>query len=416
VDSDTQRAYADAESRRLTLGKLAGYLEAQRTALTEQWLLAVRRDPEIAAADRLTHQQLVDHLPEIYAECCNFLRTRDAAALVGEAKNDAQEHGILRWQDGYNIDELIRELEVFRRILTAALNRFAEIDPQFRGPIEASANLLLQQYFGEVTVNSVSQYAQQQQAVVRSYTEQLEVANRELSRTNSSLKQALTERQRLTAVIAHEVRTFLQGLSYAARSWDEQSSSALADAQAQLKDVEVLLNQLLDHSTLIANREPPVIAEFEPAALHAELTRMYEPAAHQRGLSFVGDCSAVPARIRGDRLKIKQIVTNLLSNALKYTIEGHISLVFGAATDPGRWTIHVSDTGPGLAPEAAERLFGGIAGGGDIVPRRGIGLAITKDLVDLLGGSIQVISKSGAGTVIAVTMPTELEQSATTGS
>jgi signal transduction histidine kinase len=405
VDSENQRAYAAAESRRLTLSKLATFLEAQQTALTEQWLLAVRRDPEIAAADRLTHQQLVDHLPQIYRECCDFLRTRDAAALVGDAKDDAQEHGVVRWQDGYNIGELIRELEVFRRILAAALNRYAELDPQFKDSIEVSASSLLHQFFGEVTVNSVAQYAQAQQAVVRSYTEQLEVANRELSRTNSNLQQALSERQRLTAVIAHEVRNFLQGLSYATRSWSQQPGDALAYAQTQLKDVEELLNQLLDHSALIANREPPALAEFEPSALHADLRRMYEPAAQQRGLSFVGDYLRAPTRVYGDRLRIKQIVSNLLSNALKYTTEGHISLVFSAASEPERWTIHVADTGPGLAPEAAESLFGGIAASGEVVPRGGIGLAITKDLVDLLGGSIQVITKSGSGTVIAITLP-----------
>ena len=406
MDSDQQRTHADAESRHLTLGKLAAYLEAQQGALTEQWLVAVRRDPDIAAADRLTHQQLVDHLPEIYRECCNFLRTRDAIALVGEAKDDAQEHGVVRWQDGYKIAELIRELEVFRGILAAALNRYAELDPLFKGPIEASANALVHQFFAEVTVNSVTQYAEEQQAVVRRYTDQLEEANLELSRANSGLKQALSERQRLTAVIAHEVRNFLQGLAHATRIWNERPAEALKYAQTQLKDVEDLLNQLLDHSNLIASRDQPVLTEFEPAALHAELRRMYEPLAIERGLSFVGDSSKASDKLRGDRLKIKQIVANLLSNALKYTQAGHVSLVFTTATEPGRWAIQVSDSGPGLSAEAAERLFGGVAGTGEVVPRRGIGLSITKDLVDLLGGAIQVITKPSAGTVITITLPT----------
>jgi signal transduction histidine kinase len=406
VDCDTQRAHPDAEARRLALGRLATYLEAHETALTEQWLIAVRRDPDIAAADRLTHQQLVDHLPDIYRECCTFLRTRDAATLVEDARDDAQEHGVVRWQEGYKIDELIRELEVFRRILAAAFHRYAELDPQFRGSVEASANSLMQQFFGEVTVNSVSQYVQEQQAVVRSYTQQLEAVNLDLSRSNSSLQQALSERQRLTAVIAHEVRNFLQGLAYATRAWSQEPTEALIYAQAQLKDVEELLNQLLDHSILIANRIPPTLTQFELSPLHTELKRMYEPAAQQHGLSFVGDCSRAPARVHGDRLKVKQIVSNLLSNALKYTSEGNVSLVFSAAAEPGRWTISVADTGPGLTPEAAERLFGGIAGSDEAVPQRGIGLAITKDLVDLLGGSIQVTTKSGAGTVIAITLPT----------
>jgi signal transduction histidine kinase len=81
-----------------------------------------------------------------------------------------------------------------------------------------------------------------------------------------------------------------------------------------------------------------------------------------------------------------------------------VSLAF-ALHDTKRWVVRVADTGPGLAPESAERLFGGFPGGGEIVPRRGIGLAITKDLVDLLGGSVQVVTKVGSGTVIEVVLP-----------
>jgi signal transduction histidine kinase len=92
---------------------------------------------------------------------------------------------------------------------------------------------------------------------------------------------------------------------------------------------------------------------------------------------------------------------------LKYTAAGHVSLTF-TLHDANRWVIAVADSGPGLAPQAAERLFGGFGNGNEIVPSRGIGLAITKDLVDLLGGSLQVVTKLGAGTVIEVILPVEL--------
>lgn len=411
MDSESQRALGEAEARRLTLAKLADFLEAQRVAITDQWLMAVRRDPEIAAADRLTHQQLVDHLPEIYEECCTFLRTRDASVLVEDAKTDAKLHGGIRWADGYKIDELIRELEVFRGILGAVLMRFGDIDPRFHGPIVVSATSLLQQFFGEVTVHSVAQYADEQQRVVQTYTRQIESANLELARANASLQQALSERQRLTAIVAHEVRNFLQGLKHVARlPAEERGERTLAYADAQLRDVEDLLGQLLDHTSLIANREPLAATSFDPAQLHDELLQAYRPTARQKNLSLLGNCSAAPRQVLGDRLKIKQIAANLLSNALKYTLEGHVSLTF-AGQDPQRWVVRVADTGPGLAPEAAERLFGGFSTSTEVVPRRGIGLAITKDLIDLLGGSVQVVTKAGAGTVIEVVLPIGAEES-----
>jgi signal transduction histidine kinase len=404
MESDAQRSLADAEAKRLTLSKLADYLQAHQETITDQWLLAVRRDPEIAAADRLTHQQLVDHLPDIYEECCTFLRTRDAAALIEGAKNDAKTHGGIRWADGYQIDELIRELEVFRGILGATISRFGDVDPRFRGPIEASASSLVHRFFGEVTVNSVAQYAEEQHAVVATYTRQLEAANLELGRANSSLQQSLSERQRLTAVIAHEVRNFLQGLKRPEATGDAAGDPKAEHANAQLREVEELLTQLLDHSALIANREPIANADFEPARLFDELLQLYRPAAQRKGLALIGSCSEAPKRVIGDRSKIKQIASNLLSNALKYTQEGHVSLTI-AAHDSDRWVIRIADSGPGLNAQAAQRLFGGLGGTDEPVPRGGIGLAITKDLVDLLSGSIQVVTKTGAGTVIEILLP-----------
>ncbi len=404
MDSDSQRALGDAEVRRLTLTKLADYLESQRAAITDQWLMAVRRDPEIAAADRLTHQQLVDHLPEIYEQCCRFLRTRDASLLVEDAKSDAKTHGEIRWADGYKIEELIRELEVFRGILGAVVGRFADIDPRFRGAIVAAAASLVQQFFGEVTVHSVAQYADEQQRVVQTYTQQLESANLDLGRANASLQQALSERQRLTAIIAHEIRNLLQGLRHAERLPPEQSGSVRAYADAQLSDVESLLSQLLNHTSLIANREPLSAAGFDPAQLHAELMHFYLGIARQGGLALVGSCVGLPPQIVSDRLKVKQIASNLLSNALRHTTEGHVSLNF-EMRDADRWVLRIGDTGPGLAHVDAERLFGGLSASTEMVPRRGIGLAITKDLVDLLGGSLQVVTKAGSGTVIEVVLP-----------
>lgn len=405
MDSDSQRSFPDNETKRLTLTQLADYLQAQRSAVTDQWLLAVRRDPEIAAADRLTHQQLVDHLPEIYSECCAFLRTRDATALVEGAKEDAKLHGGIRWADGYQIEELIRELEVFRGVLAATVARYGEIDPRFRGPIEASASALVQRFLGEVMINSVAQYAQEHHAVVATYTQQLEVANLELSRANANLQQALSERQRLTAVVAHEVRNCLQGLKYS-KSLEQNTGAGGAREYAsdELLRVEDLLTQLLDHSLLIANRDSIAATEFDPAVLHEELIQLYRPAARRKGLALLGGCNDLPERIVSDRSKIRQIASNLLSNALEYTPSGHISLTF-AAHDADRWVIRVADSGPGLSDSASKRLFGGLNGDPELVPRSGIGLAITKDLVDLLGGSVQVVTKAGAGTVVEIVLP-----------
>jgi signal transduction histidine kinase len=131
---------------------------------------------------------------------------------------------------------------------------------------------------------------------------------------------------------------------------------------------------------------------------------MYRPAAHDKGLALVGSCAEAPKQVVADRLRVKQIAANLLSNAIKYTSEGHVSLSFGLR-GADRWVMQIADTGPGLEAGDAQHLFGGSATGTEVVPRRGIGLAITKDLVDLLGGSLQVITKAGGGTLFEIVLP-----------
>ncbi len=405
MESEAQKS-PDAESRRITLSKLADYLETQRDVVTEQWLLTVRRDPNIAAADRLTHQQLVDHLPAIYEECCQFLRRRDTRVLVADARDDAEEHGEFRWQSGYRIDELIRELESFRRILAATVLRFVDIDARFAGAVERQASALLHQFLAEVTVNSVKQFVGEQQSVVGTYTERMQAANLELAQMNSTLQQALSERQSLTAVVAHELRNLLQGLTVAVSIWDEQPNAEQARVlvQDQVRDLEQLLLQLVHHSSLIEGHEP-VAGEIELTALHAQLMRHYAPMAEHKGLSLRGEVSTAPLQVVADVAKVRMVADNLLARAINHTANGEVRLIV-ASYDSRRWSMCISDTGPGLNAAAAEELFGVVGSHeGDGRPLTGISLAVTRGLITSLGGSLQVTTQAGAGTKIEVVLP-----------
>jgi signal transduction histidine kinase len=405
MDRDPGRLRPEAESPRAALLGFVERLAQQEAALTEQWLLAVRRDPQIAAADRLTHQQLLDHLPDLYRELCDFLRNRDAGALAEDVKSDAEQHGEFRWRNGYRVDELVREIEAFRSIVAAAVTRYAGENAAFRGAVEATARALVHQFFGEVGVNSVKQYAGEKEAVLHAYTEKLEAANVQLGRANASLKQALVERQRLTTVVAHELRNFLQGLAHSARIWEQGANDTVrSQARAQIHEMQDLVTQLLEHSELISSQRAPSRDAFDPRALHAEIAALYRPLAEQKGLAFLGESGRAPAEVVGDRSRTRQIVINLLANAVRYTNDGQVSLVF-AEHDEQRWLIRIEDTGPGLSAQATGRLFGELTAGAEPVPSRGIGLGITRDLIDILGGSLQVVTQAGAGTRIDVVLP-----------
>lgn len=230
---------------RPVLSRLADYLKTQQQAVTDQWLLEVRREPAIDSADRFTHQQLLDRLPALFDELCSFLRRRGVADL-----QDANEQRNYRWQNDCEIGALLRQLDVLRYVLGTVIDRFQSVEDQLKGPANSMAEALVHQFFSEVTVNSVRQFVRKQLALAHGHAGKLEDANIELGRTNTELERALAARQQLIAVLTHDLRNFLQGLAYATKVWNAHGSGGaeLAHAQAQVQDIHELLQQLLDPS------------------------------------------------------------------------------------------------------------------------------------------------------------------------
>jgi signal transduction histidine kinase len=112
--------------------------------------------------------------------------------------------------------------------------------------------------------------------------------------------------------------------------------------------------------------------------------------------------------VTSNRLKVKQVALNLLSNATKYTATGEIELAMGGAGE-GHWSIRVSDTGIGIAPSDADRVFDEFErAAGDDIPGTGLGLAIVKELCRVLHGQVHFESREGSGTTFEIRFPLEL--------
>jgi signal transduction histidine kinase len=111
-----------------------------------------------------------------------------------------------------------------------------------------------------------------------------------------------------------------------------------------------------------------------------------------------------------NRLKLKQIAVNLLSNATKYTKSGEIELTFATAGTE-HWSIRVSDTGVGIAPSDAHRVFDEFErAAGEDIPGTGLGLAIVKELCRVLNGQIDFASREGVGTTFEIRFPLVLAE------
>jgi signal transduction histidine kinase len=132
-----------------------------------------------------------------------------------------------------------------------------------------------------------------------------------------------------------------------------------------------------------------------------------EPIAEAAGLGFRLELPEEELVMRTDSMKVRQIVINLVSNALKYTPEGEVVVELEAADD--RMTLHVTDTGPGIAPAHAERVFEPFwqvdQSDGRRITGTGLGLAVARELARLLGGDVTLESEVGKGSRFTLTLP-----------
>ncbi len=174
-----------------------------------------------------------------------------------------------------------------------------------------------------------------------------------------------------------------------------------------------LINEILDLSKIEAGRLELIDKPFNLRQLIDEVVRQNQVLADKKGLTFVSEVDErLPEMLVGDVGRIKQVVINLVSNAIKFTDEGTVSLR-AALHEDDKWQISVSDTGLGISPTMQEVIFDefrqskqGIERGGT-----GLGLAIVRQLVSMMGGTIRLTSDVGKGSTFVVTLPIITQES-----
>ncbi|HYM51727.1 MAG TPA: GAF domain-containing sensor histidine kinase [Candidatus Limnocylindrales bacterium] len=239
-------------------------------------------------------------------------------------------------------------------------------------------------------------------------TGRLEAINAELNRANQHKAEFL-------ANMSHELRTPLNSILGFSQLLLEGDGGALGDEQRQ--DVEIiaqngrhllaLINDLLDISKLEAGKAQLHRGEVDVAELVNECVEAIGSLARTKKIQLSSDIRPDIGRVYGDRPKIKQILLNLLGNAIKFTDTGSVSLRVERQGADVR--ISVQDTGIGVPPEDRERIFEsfqqGRSGQSGKYQGTGLGLAICRRLVEMHGGRIWVESTPGRGSTFAFTIP-----------
>jgi signal transduction histidine kinase len=255
---------------------------------------------------------------------------------------------------------------------------------------------------------------------VRAATAELANQNELLRRQALELEQASTAKSQFLANVSHELRTPLNAiLGYAAMTLQGVSGELSAPQRRNLSRIDAnarhlltLINEILDITRIEAGRMPIQVVAFNLADLVREVTTELEPIIARSRLEVISKLGDVPT-LRTDRQKVKQILVNLLSNALKFTQKGSITI---KAQMSGKNSISVSvvDTGIGIPRSDHVRIFEDFRQV-DQTPRRayggtGLGLSICRRLVAMLRGTLKVESRPGHGSTFILTIPTTLKR------
>jgi two-component system, NarL family, sensor histidine kinase BarA len=226
-------------------------------------------------------------------------------------------------------------------------------------------------------------------------------------------------RLRFLADFSHELRTPLNGVVGATELLATKSLSPqvqrLVSIQRQSADhLLALVNQVLDHSVIEAGRLVLAPLPFSIRAVAAEVTEMYAANAQAKGLELTSSAQArVPPALMGDAVRIRQILANLVVNALRHTGSGSVEILIdwlpAEKKTPEQLQLRVKDTGSGMSQRTQRSLLEGYApsvtGTSRAMHGSGLGLSICRHLAQLMHGSIDIQSELGLGTTITVVLP-----------
>jgi PAS domain S-box-containing protein len=323
---------------------------------------------------------------------------------------------------------------------------FAVNEPRYRGevglvdptsgdsmPVEAIAGKILSEH-GEVTavvtilhdrreaIERADLYEQLKQASsqleerVRAATAELLEQNELLQRQRLELEQASALKSQFLANMSHEFRTPLNAiLGYTSMllqgiggELDAQQRKMLSRVDSNGKSLLSIINDILDISRIEAGKMPLRLEEFRVQDLVREVVSELEPIIARTKVSVVTDFDDVAA-MQSDRQKVKQVVLNLLTNALKFTPSGTITVAVRSKNGGRDVQVSVRDTGIGIAKDDAAKIFEDFRQA-DSSPTRayggaGLGLAICRRLATMLDGKITMTSEVGKGSTFKLVVP-----------
>jgi signal transduction histidine kinase len=420
---------------------LRAHLAARRKAILQRWRQATAADPHLSSASALPRSQFDDHIPAVLDDFDRKLHPSPAAesgALPLRGAADAAAHGIQRWQQGYNLREVTREWGHLQLCLVDELEEFDSGHPQLLPGVMATARRVLAQLCSEGVSESAAQYFHLQEVEAEGELRDLEQALRQYRDMES-------ERAEIWRQAAHDLRGNLGAVTNATAGLaldgvpEAARQQFLRLLQRNLSSLHSMLDDVTSLARLQAGRERREVKPFDAARLVRDLCEGLQSVAADRGLYFHSD-GPETLRVEGDAVKTARIAQNLVLNALRYTQQGGVTVMWGDSRsgDDERWMLVVQDTGPGFHAGPGAPLAGALEeateesrqversagarlarGPNEAAPHaarddprpvhqergEGIGLSIVKRLCELLDASLELDSNPHVGTTFRIVLP-----------
>ena len=258
---------------------------------------------------------------------------------------------------------------------------------------------------------------EEQAAILEQQRDDIARSQQAVEMKAQELEQASRYKSDFLANMSHELRTPLNSSLILAKLLADNSDGNLTEEQITFaktiqssgNDLLTLINDILDLSKIEAGQ-----MEIRPETVSLErmirdMSRTFEPVARQKGVDLRTDIAKdLPDFIEADRLRLEQVLKNLLSNAFKFTEKGSVELKL-SLSGPDRIAFSVTDTGIGISDDHQQAIFDAFRQADGTISRKyggtGLGLSISRELARLLGGHIQLSSKLGKGSTFTVIVP-----------
>ncbi len=422
---------------------LAAHLYNKRKHILKRWREATEDAPGVTIASSLTRVQFNDHIPGVLDSYKRILLAWPAPPTARSKKDEKKqiiEHGLQRWQQGYQLRDLTREWGHLHMSVMEELDHYELANPTLETSVITGARHAWSQLCWDGISDSSTQYWHLNQAEATGHVRDLEQAMEILSKLDQTRAAAWRE-------TAHDLQGGLGLVTLASSVLDRDDLSKPARlefsdlVQRGVSSLRAMLNDFMSLARLDAGLEKRNVTTFDAAALMIDFCTTSQPLAQAQGLYLKMDGPDTMA-VEGDSTKVQRILQNLLLNALKYTERGGVTVTWNAVSDSltDNWMFCIQDTGPGLhedpdAAPLAHKIHESTQTAQEaedshpedktsadpakaptqpsrsdtlpdsLTPSEGVGLSIVKRLCELLDASLDLETSPGKGSTFRIILP-----------